>query len=324
MVVYFFGLIGNVLSLLAFKKQSKVSHSYYHQLSIIVSDILNIVMDVLGQVGYVYLKVWDGAAPAFIQRTPLLLFFTLQYSLSDMAATASLIIMVGMCFDRLYALYHPDKYDLWPHKGMAVGLFFLAYTIGSLTNLQEALNKTIVWNNGTDSYQFIQDHVIRTHPFSVFMSQFQQVLCLFFLACLLICIVLISRKYSLMMKNTVGPTRGGENSRPVNEKTLTLLLLAQSGLVLVGMTSTIGYRIYYKVLAIPWCIPIGMVFEQTDAVLAGIQESANFLIYIGISRKFRQAVWAVIRRKELENHPTPGPTPKPRYNVPNAIKRAWE
>ncbi len=313
MVVYSFGLIGNVLSLLAFKKQSAASHSYYHQLSIIVSDTLNIILDMFGQCGYVYLNVWDGTAPAFIQRTPLLLFFTLCYSLADMAATASLIIMVGMCLDRLYALYKPMKYAAWPQKRMAVALFVLAYTVGSLTNLQEALNKQIVWEENRDSYTFIQDHTIRTHPIAVFMSQFQSILCIILMAGLLVCILLISRKYTSLMKDAIHPTTGRENSRPVNEKTLTRLLLAQSGLVVVGMTSTITFRVYYKILAIPWCEPLGMILEQTDAVLAGIQESANFLIYIGISRKFRQAVRAVVQRKELESHTT-----VPEHNVPNA------
>ncbi len=96
-VIYVFGMVGNIVSLLAFKKQSKAGQGYYHQLSIIVSDILNIICNVVAECGYIYLYVYDLAAPDFIQRTHFLLFFAWAYPFADMAATGSLIIMNGAC-----------------------------------------------------------------------------------------------------------------------------------------------------------------------------------------------------------------------------------
>ncbi|MCP3668578.1 MAG: hypothetical protein GY696_39870 [Gammaproteobacteria bacterium] len=102
------------------------------------------------------------------------------------------------------------------------------------------------------------------------------------------------------MKMMIHPTSAQGASRPVSEKTLTKLLMAQSSLTLVGLMSSIVYDVTTMVFLIPWCKPLGLIMDQVEASLIAIQQSANFLMYIGISKEFRKVVLAVIQHKELE------------------------
>ncbi len=129
--IYFFGVIGNIISLLAFLKQAKIQKSYYHQLAIIVSDLLCILFNVLGTVSYIYLNVWDSTGPDFIQKSgPLLFFFGWCYVFLEMAATSSLVLINGVCIDRFYALMKPLKYKNLPHAKVAGGLLGFSYVLG--------------------------------------------------------------------------------------------------------------------------------------------------------------------------------------------------
>ncbi|MCP3663413.1 MAG: hypothetical protein GY696_13120 [Gammaproteobacteria bacterium] len=54
-----------------------------------------------------------------------------------------------------------------------------------------------------------------------------------------------------------------------------------------------------RVFFIPWCYPLALASEQGQAIAVAMQQSLNFLIYIGISAQFRKAVMAVLRRQDL-------------------------
>ncbi len=304
-VIYVFGMLGNIVSLLAFKKQLKQTGcGYYHQLSIIISDMVNIICNVVAECGYVYLSVYDPPAAGFIQNAPLFLLFVWAYNFADMAATGSLIIMNGACLDRLYALYKPMKYPHLPQKRMAVALFGFAYSIGILTNLQDCIAKKIVWRDSKDSYVVFYDTEILSMPFVIFLSTFLIIMRGVLLVSLFLLVILVSRKYSSIMKTTIHPTSAQGASRPVSEKTLTKLLMVQSSLTLVGLMSSIVYDVTIMVLRIPWCKPLALIMDQVEASLIAIQQSANYLMYIGISKEFQKAVMAVIQRKELETPAT--------------------
>ena len=67
--VHVFGIIGNVICLLAFIKQVKDGQPYYQQLSVIVCDTANCVANIIAQSGYIYLKLYSNEAPKFIQTS---------------------------------------------------------------------------------------------------------------------------------------------------------------------------------------------------------------------------------------------------------------
>ncbi len=55
----------------------------------------------------------------------------------------------------------------------------------------------------------------------------------------------------------------------------------------------------WMTLGVPWRDPVALASDQAQVIAVAMQQSLNFLIYIGISAQFRKAVMAVIRRQDL-------------------------
>ncbi len=115
--------------------------------------------------------------------------------------------------------------------------------------------------------------------------------------------ILISKKYKEMKKKQVTLNRGKRstqaNSESINEKSLTKLLLGQAILVLIGNLPLCVYLVFVYVVAIdPWS-PLGWVTENMAKVAATLTCSMNFVVYIVMSKKFREAVISIFTRKDL-------------------------
>ncbi len=237
--IYFFGVIGNIISLLAFLKQAKLQKSYYHQLAIIFSDLLCILFNVLGSVSYIYLDVWDNIGPDFIQKSwPLLLFFGWCYAFLEMTATASLVLINGVCIDRLYALTKPVEYRQLSHAKMAGGLLAFSYAIGILSNLYDCFVKKVKWRESAEIYVLYNDLNVRAHPVVAVLTYFMLGLRVFLLFSLFILALLSSRKYTKTMKDRLKAKNKGSKpangQKPVNDRTLAMLMFAQSFMVIMG------------------------------------------------------------------------------------------
>ncbi len=109
------------------------------------------------------------------------------------------------------------------------------------------------------------------------------------------------------MKDWKKPKNEG-SCKPVNERTLAVLMFAQSFMVIIGTVGSTIYLVLLRVILVPWCYPLSLAIEQGQAVVIAMQQSLNFLIYIGISRGFRKAVMAVIHHKDLAPEGSPWET----------------
>ncbi len=112
------------------------------------------MFNVLAKVPYFDLDVWAGTGPDFIQKSwPLVLFFVWCYSFREMTATASLMLINGVCIYRLYALSKPMNYLKLPKAKMAWGLLGVSYVIGILSDLKELFVMNVKWSESLQAYE---------------------------------------------------------------------------------------------------------------------------------------------------------------------------
>ena len=298
-LIYLIGFLGNIVSILAFRKQAKISESFYQQLNIMVIDLVSVCFYSVAELSYLFANVWANNSQLAAQKNFfLVVLFVHSYTFAFWSTSTSVVLINGACIERLYALYRPLKYSALNQKRVASYLLCLALLVGFLTNAQTFYAHYISWNPADEIYIVTVPTEALENPVVRFMTQLQTTVHVAGLCTLTIFIVLIIMKYEKVMKQRA--QHGNQTGdRPVTEATLTKLLLAQCALNYTGLLGLTVSNFMIKVLIIPWCSSHIVISDTVSYFLLSLQHSLNFLIYAGISKKFRHAFVAVVRCREL-------------------------
>ncbi len=309
-VLYVIGFVGNVISLLAFRKQAKFNKTYFHQLSIMLCDTFSIVINIVSIAGFSYFMVWENVAPKFVQSSWFLLqFFAQAYTVSRSMGATTLFVMIGASLDRVQALFQPTKYRLVGQKRRVIAILVCSITLGFFLNLLSFMSMKTVFDE-SNLYILYSDTDLLATTWGEVLSWCNLLFTVVGLLFLMIFGILVTVKYRRHKNSSVRPSNTNSNraddGRSVDEKTLTVLFVCQLLLCIFANATNVCTNVIFEiVLNIPWCTAWMLIAYSVMDFSVCMQHSANFLIYIGVSKRFRQAVIAVMRCQELKEV-TPG------------------
>ncbi len=300
--MHIFGFFGNVLSLLAFYKQAKnTNKAYYHQLSIMITDLVYQIAALISTFFGGVLQLRFNNGPRFAQGSWFFMFFCAllpRFVANGSTAIAILIILIGTTCDRLYALHKPMKYKTLNHKRSALLLFGMAHAVGLFVGIPLYRSTEIVPHEKL-GYVFVKNTSV---PILTVIAGFIYLCVMIGGPCALsILVAIVSLKYHKRMKANAQLRRSSANvamtGGPVSEKTLTKLLLGQMALTAMGSIST---SVYMAVMVVGTlgCAPAARLTHICSTVAKAIQTSFNFFVYIGLSKQFRTTILNMFRKTQ--------------------------
>ena len=303
--IHFIGFFGNLISILAFKKQAAgITGGFYQQLNIMLIDLASIIFYSVGELGYMFINVWENNKHLSAQKNLFLVFlFVHAYTFAFWATTAGVVVINGACIERLYGLYKPIKYTDTNKKRLALCMFCFALFVGFITNVQTFYVHQITWSSSQQIYLVTVSIQAIENPMVKLMTHLQTFVHLFGLCTLAIFAFLIIFKYKKVIK--IHWQSNHNYNKPVAEKALTKLLFAQCCINFAGLGGLTVSNILIKMFLIPWCSRAVVINDFVAYILLALQNSSNFLIYFGISKHFRQTVIALFMKKDLV-----GPRPR--------------
>ena len=197
--VHFCGIVGNVLCLMAFYQQVKLGEAYYNQLTVMISDTLANVSNILFQAAYVYLGIYTNSAVKSIQTSwTLLTILTQGYPTGQTIGTATLLILIFASIERCYAMYKPFEYaaiSSMNKKKIPLLIGIVGYGIAACASFHSHFVWKVQWNEKNQIYIVFSDKayesrlIVRILSFLLLVLRFS---CLFIMVGLT---VVISRKY---------------------------------------------------------------------------------------------------------------------------------
>lgn len=216
--------------------------------------------------------------------------------LPNIGITASLFLLTCVCYDRLTALKKPMKYNQQNHKKRAYKVYTVCFILGLFISFPNTFRFTTLKIG--NEYFVVSNLSYVNHPLSRilgFLRTFIRTLC-----------IILSAVFSGMMAKLYRAQRRKQNQmvktgkvrnnvdKMIHEKNLTLLLIAQVVLCVIGYLPLSMQLILYL-------LPSAGVTAKTKVLVVGemlglVAITWNFLFYLFLSKKFRTEFVGLVKK----------------------------
>ncbi len=302
------GVLGNTLSLLAFLTQLKSNRAYFHQIFLVLADFCTLMSFFVGLVGIEHLGVGKNRAPNVIQKSKFLLqFFCAGFVWTNIFSTAELIIFVGVSADRLYALSKPLKYRNVNKKRNATVIAILGILIGMGVGFPGFFYFKIEYDEVVNKYIAVRGFEWARGAISKILEALRIILRFGCVITIMILAGLISTAYARNKKRQKQlRTRNSVQSKEtVSEESLTMLLIGQAMLVLIGQ---LPIQVFYAAIIlfnVNRYSSLGRILGMIANVSGTMQISWNCFVYFCMSKQFRLALKSCLLCRQLSDQVLP-------------------
>lgn len=295
---FFLGIVGNIICILALRVQLKASKGYYHQLTLMILETFGCISSILGEVGYLFLGIWQNK-PTYIQSTYFVVVSIKSYCFRSLIEAARIALLCGVGVDRLSALRQPIMYQkVFRHKLRAVILALGSLAIGTLLHCVCFVLLGTEWNSKTSTYDVVVVKMgtaggwEKVHLMLGFVTQISQVVLAAILLVIMVVLALTYKKAMRAHEQLAENTRNNysEGEKPVDQRTLTMFLLSQGAMILSKNMVNIIYRAVLQLFMFPRSSYTFQVVDAAKQIMNSVSLSWNFLVYLGISKNFRNVV----------------------------------
>ncbi len=298
------GYFGNIISSVVLRRKARENSAFLYQLGLITLDLISMVTGSC----YAFVKIvgthQTGTESLSVRRFYPLMFYSahMNTQIVNMQLTSNTLYLTTVSFDRLYALLRPQKYYTLDHKKRTILLLVACYTLGVLTSLHDVLRFRIKYLEEHGAYEIYTDYVFAHSTIPQSMALLRTALRFGATISMAICALWTSRLYTRLMRERrqkIAAMRLNANDTnvvmPVQEQTLTRLLIGQVLLVIIGYSMVyFFYGVVYFGDTNFWKKYYGLLglYGDFTSVFA---YCGNFLCYMMISRDFRKDVLVLLR-----------------------------
>lgn len=334
MPVYFvLGLSGNIILLIAFRKQSKSDAAYAYQIFLTSSKILEIFFTTAFWWGYKWNAGVESPGKDWYMNCYVLMFYSAHIGcpLANGFIVTSLLCSVAMTADRVFALAKPFVYKCIDHKRHQAVAVACCFLIGLSTSAFEVGRWRLV-GHGNDSnisvsYRVLYDEEYVKTPLAMALGHTRTAVRLIGVGALIALNILMAiafRKRARKIGQMVVSSARKDRERRATDKTLLTLTAFQSLLMILGHIPHSGYFIAAFISA-SFSRCYGLVVAPIADMCIQISGAADLFVIISVNRKIRRAVINVFpfeRCKSASKQP-PGRIAADQYSIAeNSISRS--
>lgn len=318
--IYFIvGMTGNVMLLLAFRRQAKTDRAYAYQIFLTSSKTLEILCSSVFWWGYKWNAGIEKPGHAWYMNNYALMYFAAHIGcpLANGFIIASLLFSVAMTADRIFALAKPFVYKSINQRGHQAAAVVLCVLIGLGTSVFEVKRWRVSPGvNTTYIIEFDQEYLETELAMALgHLRTGVRLVCLIGLIVLNIVMAVIFRKRTQKVGRITAANDRKEMQRKAADKNLLVLTIYQSCLMAFAH---IPHSIYFvgAFMSTVFDICYGPVVAPFADGCICVADAADLFVIIGINKKMRRTVQKVL---PCIKDPPPGTTHAGGVTVSNVV-----
>lgn len=304
-----FGLAGHILCLAAVVREARKDSAYVYQIFVSISQAAEVVSFVFYVVS---LKWWSGAekdSAKWFRDSYVLVWFTARLAtpLSNSCITTSLLLSLCMAIDRFCALRWPHAYRYWNHKRNRVIALICSVTIGVSTSLFAVLRYQIITNDNLAEgfYELVLDVGYASTTVCIVLAHVRNAVRMIALFLVMACNfgnlkMFRARVLKVGTDSTLFSVSGNQcrKSKRVKmeaERTLFILVIVESTLTALGMTTLTSY--FFAIFTTPAFVKrSGLLMIPLVDTMLNLTNMGKFYIVFAVDVRFRRMILRTITR----------------------------